>query len=94
MTTLPVAPPDEGADSEKRVAERRYAAIVRSVMEVLGRPADFLRATVRPIAGHNYRVNVVTGLDVTSARIAHSFFVTADENGKLTGSTPAIRKCY
>ncbi len=94
MATLPVAPPDEGADEERLAAERRYTAIVRSVIAALGRPADFLRATVRPVSGHHYRVNVVTGPDATSARIAHSFFVTADENGKVIGSTPAIQKCY
>lgn len=94
MANLPTAHPDEGADTEQRAAERRYTAIVRSVIDALGRPTDFLRATVRPVAGQNYRVNVVTGLDAASARIAHSFFVTADENGKVNGSTPVIQKCY
>jgi hypothetical protein len=94
MATLPVAPANEQADQERRAAERRLDAIVRSVMDTLGRPANFLKATVRPVSGDNYRVNVVTGPDPAAARIAHSFFVAADKNGSVTRSTPAIRKCY
>ena len=94
MATLPVSPPDEGADREKGAAERRFASIVRAVMGALGRPTDFLRATVRPVGSENFRVNVMTGPDVASARLAHSFFVTADETGTVTGSTPAITKHY
>ena len=94
MAKLPVARPDEEADRAKRAAERRFTAIVHSVMAALGRPADFLKATVRPVSGDNFRVNVVTGPDAASARIAHSFFVTADENGTVTRSTPVIVKHY
>jgi hypothetical protein len=87
MPTPRVAEPDEGG-------ERRAAAIVKSVMAALGRPADFLKATVRQVGGDSYRVNVVTGTDPASARIAHSFFVAADEDGRVTGSAPAITKLY
>ena len=37
------------------------AAVLRSVLRALGRPADFLRATVRAVGGDAYRVNVMTG---------------------------------
>src|SRR5262249_22705975 len=94
MAKLPAARPDEEADREQRAAEQRSTAIVRSVMAALGRPTDFLKATVRPVSGDNYRVNVMTGPDAASARIAHSFFVTADENGNVTRSTPVITKHY
>lgn len=94
MTTLPVARPDGEADREKGAAGRRLTEIIRSVMEELGRPVGFLKATIRAVGDHNFRVNVLTGPDVASARIAHSFFVTADDAGRVTGSTPAIRKCH
>jgi hypothetical protein len=91
MATLPVAQTDEG---DKRAAGQKLAAIVRCVMETLGRPDDFLRATVRSVSGNNYRINVVVGVDAASARIPHSFFVTADDDGTILSSVPAITKCY
>src|SRR5262245_59272678 len=94
MTTTPVAPPDGDADRENRAAGRRLTEIVRSVLGALGRPPDFLKATVRPVSGDNFRVNVVTGPDVTSARIAYSYFVTADDAGTVTGSKPPIVRCH
>lgn len=94
MATQPAARADEGADQEARAAQQRLAAIVRGVMGFLGRPPDFLRTTVRAVSGDNYRVNVLAGADAASARIAHSFFVTADGSGAVTASIPTIRKCY
>jgi hypothetical protein len=69
-------------------------AVCRYVMAALGRPTHFLRVTARQVTGDGYRVNVVTGADAASARIAHSFFVTADKEGKVIESTPAIVKRY
>jgi hypothetical protein len=86
--------PPEGADQEPRTAERRVARIVQSVMAALGRPSDFLRATVTEVRTDTFRVNVVTGPDAAAARIAHSFFVTVDENGAVTNSSPAVVKSY
>jgi hypothetical protein len=90
MTTLPVTPADGAADRDGP----RAAAIAKSVIAALGRPAAFLKATVRQVGGDTYRVNVVTGSDPASARIAHSFFVVADADGRVTGSTPAITRLY
>ena len=39
MKNSPAAPPDEGGDAQQRAAERRYTAIVRSVIEALGSKA-------------------------------------------------------
>ncbi|MBX9627658.1 MAG: hypothetical protein K2X82_27915 [Gemmataceae bacterium] len=88
MKKQPPAPPDEGT------AGRRLAAIARGVMGVLGTPPEFLRTAVRPVGGDHFRVNVLTGADSTSPRVAHSYFVTADDDGNLTASAPAIGKCY
>ena len=85
---------DEEAEARARVARLLATAISRAVMTGLGRPDDLLEVTVRQVAGHNYRVNVVTGPDPTAARIAHSFFVTADDQGNVVGSTPPLARCY
>jgi hypothetical protein len=63
-------------------------------MTALGRPDHFLRVTVRQVTGDAYRVNVMTGTDAASGRIAHSYFVTADKDGNVTASAPAIVKVY
>ena len=91
MATLPAAKQDE---EDKQSPGRKAAAIVRSVMETLGRPENFLRATARPVSDNNYRINVVVGEDAASARIPHSFFVTVNEDGTIRGSVPTIQKCY
>lgn len=81
-------------DVEHEDANRSPAAICRHVMAVLGRPADFLRITARQVSGENYRVNVVAGPDVSSSRIAHSYFITADADGNVKQSSPALVKQY
>ncbi|HEX4607625.1 MAG TPA: hypothetical protein VH092_05405 [Urbifossiella sp.] len=73
---------------------RAVNAVGRAVLAALGRPADFLRVTVRRVTADGHRVNVVAGVDPTAARIAHSFFVTADDAGNLTGSVPPIIRLY
>ena len=95
MAKQPKAQQDGDTDltnqSEKRLAT---AKICVHVMAALGRPRDFLRVTACQVTGDGYRVNVVTGPDAASSRIAHSFFVTADANGNVTTSAPAIMKQY
>jgi hypothetical protein len=94
MSKQPAAPPEEAGGPTVPAAERRLAAIVRGVMGFLGRPPDFLRATVRAVTADDFRVNVLAGADAASARIAHSYYVTADDDGKLTASIPTIRREY
>jgi hypothetical protein len=88
---LPVADTEE---TEKPPPTKRLNGILRVVMERLGQPDQFLRVTARPVSGDNYRINVVVGPDITSSRIAHSFFVTADDDGTIRASVPPITKCY
>lgn len=94
MKKLLDGPPDDPAGGAAGAAERRLAGIARGVIGFLGRPPDFLRATVRAVTGDDFRVNVLTGDGPASARIAHSYYVTADADGTLTASVPTIRKCY
>ena len=69
-------------------------AVGRAVLSALGRPAEFLRVTATRVTETSHRVNVLVGGDPTKARIAHSFFVTTDADGKLTGSAPPIVRSY
>ena len=94
MPKLPAAPPDEDTGRSDRAEQQRATAVCRAVLAALGRPADFLRMTARPVTGDCYRVNVVTGADASQPRIAHSYFVTADEDGRVIGSSPAIARHY
>lgn len=94
MKKLPETLPEEDRGANASAAERRLAAIARGVIGFLGRPPDFLRATVRAVTGDTFRVNVLAGADLASARIAHSYFVTAAPDGAVTASTPTIRKQY
>jgi hypothetical protein len=94
MAKRPEAPPADEAEPAAPTQGPLTAAISRNVMAVLGRPGDFLRVTVRQVTGDGYRVNVMTGADAASTRIAHSFFVTADKDGNVTASAPTIVKLY
>src|SRR5688500_6881423 len=86
------APPPGGAEPAAPAQGQLVSTISRNVMAALGRPGDLVRVSVGQVTGDVYRVNVVTGEDVSSGRIAHSFFVTADEAGNITASATAIVK--
>src|SRR5438067_8467413 len=43
---------------------------------------------------NSYRVNVFVGENVASAKVAHSYFLTADGNGNIIESTPKITTRY
>ncbi len=86
---------------EQRRAEQRaqeaglLEAVVRdSVLGQLGRPAHPHRVQVTRVWGGHYRVNVLVGPDATSLRVAHSYFLEADEDGKVLASSPAITRAY
>jgi len=49
---------------------------------------------VRRLWQDHYRVNVLVGSDLTSATIAHSYFLVADGDGKIVSSTPKITRKY
>jgi hypothetical protein len=88
---------DEAAARDARLqqeTDRREAVIAAGLMRVLGRPADFLRTTARLLWGSCYRVNVFVGPHVASARIAHSFFVEANGDGKILTCRPPLTKAY
>jgi hypothetical protein len=49
---------------------------------------------VRRVWGDRYRVNVFVGVNTPSARVAHSYSLQADGDGKVLTSTPAIARAY
>jgi hypothetical protein len=70
-------------------------AVVRdNVMYDLGRPERLHHVQVRCVWGDHYRVNVFVGEDAASAKVAHSYFLEADGDGKILASTPAITRLY
>ncbi len=77
---------------EKR--EALNALIREQVMHTLGQPHDLLSVSVRPLWDNNYRVNVFAGNDVTSVRIANSFFLAVDADGQITTCNPKLTKQY
>jgi hypothetical protein len=82
------------AEAELEVERSLAAAIRKNVMDDLGWPADLQQVQVRQLWESNYRVNVFVGTDVASAKVAHSFFLTAGADGKVLASTPAITRLY
>jgi hypothetical protein len=91
---------------EQRRAERERArqkeqegglleAVIRdSVLSELGRPRGLVRVQVKCVWGDCYRVNVFVGADAASAKVAHSYFLEADGDGKVLTSSPAITRAY
>jgi len=90
------SPRAEQARAEQSTQEGGLVeAVVRdNVMFDLGRPDDLLRVQVASVGAGRYRVNVFVGTDAASTRVAHSYFVEADGNGKILSSSPAVARLY
>jgi hypothetical protein len=68
--------------------------IARHVLQSLGRPDGLHRVQVRKLWNRHYRVNVFAGVDPNSIRVANSYFLVADDDGKIIESKPPIQKLY
>jgi len=86
---------------EQKITEQKkqevglLEAVVRdNVLCKLGRPDDLHRVQVKCVWGNNYRVNVFVGPDAVSSKVAHSYFLKADGNGKILSYDPAITRVY
>jgi hypothetical protein len=72
---------------------RPHPGVIRDqVLHALGRPTDLYTVQVRRLWGEYYRVNVLVGPDAVSARIAHSYFLTVDDDGKVVASNPRVTR--
>jgi hypothetical protein len=96
MTKLPMgSPPDEPrAREETQDLPRPTAAIREGVLTSLGRPPGLYRVIVVPLWLNYYRVNLLVGTDPTAVQIAHSYFVSADEVGRILTATPPLTRLY
>src|SRR5689334_1533543 len=70
------------------------AVIAEQLLHILGEPRDLLKVQVRAVWANSYRVNVLVGDNPASAKVAHSYFLTADGNGNIIESTPKITTRY
>jgi hypothetical protein len=91
--TTPTMPPH--GEPEAQPSGRKREDVIRAgVLAALGRPAQLYRVAVVPLWDNNFRVNVVTGDESSGVLIPNSYFVTADDVGKILGSEPPLRKQY
>ncbi len=85
---------DRDAHIDRQTSNALNHFIADQVVQSLGTPTDLLKVQVRPLGSDRYRVNVVVGKDVTTARIVDSFFLTADDEGKILKSSPEIARLF
>jgi hypothetical protein len=86
-------PQGDAADGREDL-ERLSALIKKRVLDTLGEPGNLHEVQVRRLWQDHYRVNVLVGADAASVRVAHSFFLEANHDGGIVGSTPGITKQY
>lgn len=81
-------------EQEKQDRDQFQAAIGGHVMRTLGQPGNLLRVEVRRLWEDHYRVNVFIRAEAGTSRVAHSYFLTANAEGKIVTSIPVITKQY
>lgn len=82
------------AEPAKQTQEQRSGALAGPLLQALGRPTALYRVEVRHLWKRYYRANVFVGADVASMRVAHSFFLEADDDGNIIASAPPITRMY
>lgn len=66
-------------------------ALVRAdLWRRLGQPGSTCTIRVHWLWDRHFRANVLVGRDPLSCRIAHSYFITADDEGRILEATPRI----
>jgi hypothetical protein len=91
MATIPNP---EREDLSALMRQALHDLIREQVIHRLGTPDDLLGVEVRPLWGKYYRVNVRTGAASVDARVADSYFLTTDGDGKIVESSPGIVRRY
>jgi hypothetical protein len=85
---------DRDKESPPIPVETLNARIGGHVVRSLGSPNDLINVKVHPIGNDRYRVNVMVGKSAGTARVANSFFLTADGEGNIVNSSPKIVRLY
>jgi hypothetical protein len=75
---------------EKQKRKQVKLVISNQIIEALGQPGDLHKVQVRPLWEDHYRINVFVGVDAASLKLAHSYFLVADDDGKIIASTPPL----
>jgi hypothetical protein len=92
---MPAKPPIDPDQDDREIRRVDLNALVgRNVIKSLGSPSDMLKIQVNLVGSERYRVNVMVGKDLGSARVGNSFFLTVDEAGNILTSTPKIVRLY
>ncbi len=90
---IPMVPGDEPQTSKRTDSQRRQEETIRSrILDSAGMPSQLYRVAVIPLWRNHFRVNVLTGADATSVRIANSYFVVSDDGGNIVRASPTIRQ--
>jgi len=85
---------DPHTNREAQERQQSNAVLGNHVLHALGQPDDLYRVQVRELWEDHYRVNVLVGVDAAAVKIAHSYFLVADDDGKIIASTPKITRQY
>jgi hypothetical protein len=72
----------------------RLVEIGDKVMHALGQPDNLQKVQVRHLWDACYRVNILVGVDLISARFAHSYFLVVDAGGVIVSSAPVLARAY
>ena len=89
---LQIEQPKETMKQDER--ETLDKLIREQVIHALGEPIDLRGVQVRKVWGNHYRVNVLVGMNAASVRVANSYFVVIDSDGRLIAATPKITQQY
>lgn len=85
-------PKDKDMEQHKR--ETLIALVGEQVLHALGEPAGLQKVHVRWLWEDHYRVNILIGKDAVTSKIANSYFVQADGDGKIVEASPKITKPF
>lgn len=85
-------PKEDKMDREQRQTFDNL--ISEQVIHALGTPTDLRDVQVRKVWDDHYRVNVLVGANAGSVRVANSYFLVIDSDGRLITATPKITKQY
>jgi hypothetical protein len=92
---MPATQTHDFGRGSKPISRGAMDAIIEDhVISSLGCPDDMLQVQVKPVGGDHYRVNVMVGKTAGSARVADSFFLTADVDGNIVACSPKIARLY
>jgi hypothetical protein len=83
----------QGEQDHKRTQDTRdalHAVIAEQVVHGLGSAAPPHRVQVRSLWGDFFRVNVLVGADAASLKVANSYFLKTDSEGRIVESTPKM----